>query len=308
MLRHANSIYMLHVHIVHGCQLRCVGCPNSTLLGKVRRMSVEDFSTILDNVDVQHVHSLRLFNFGEPLLHKNLAGIVAEIPKQSWKPSIVEITTNAQYVNWDDFEEMLKLEVVNKIVVSADGDGSPESYERLRPPSKWSKLMEFLEQARVLRDRWSPATQIYTRSVVEKQEDKETWRQVVEPLGWIPRFRGWMILPEASTNPSGRIPIKRTGLCATMQDPEVFSAHPWHGEINFLYVDQDGTVVPCCLHPMAGKFGNLKNNTHNEILNGPLRQAFIEKMRTDRPSMPVCSQRELGPSGDEGPSFHNAVV
>ena len=152
----ANSIFMLHADIVHGCQLRCVGCPNSTIMDKVQRVSVEDYATILGNIDVDYVHTMRLYNYGEPLLHKDLPGIVELIPQQKWKASIVEITTNAQYCNWDNFEEMLKLQVVNKIVVSCDGDGTAESYERLRPPSKWPKLLEFLERAHALKEKMVP--------------------------------------------------------------------------------------------------------------------------------------------------------
>jgi hypothetical protein len=42
--RTARSIYNLHFDIVHGCQLRCTGCPNSTLQPKIKRISVEDFN------------------------------------------------------------------------------------------------------------------------------------------------------------------------------------------------------------------------------------------------------------------------
>ena len=153
-----RHIYNLHMDIVHGCQLRCVGCPNSTLLPKVKRISVADFSRILGNIDVEAVHTLRLFNFGEPLLHKDLPGILAEIPKQRWSTEVVEISTNAQHVDWDSLARALELKVLTRLVVSCDGDGTPGEYERLRPPSKWSKLIEFLERTRELRDRHSPIT------------------------------------------------------------------------------------------------------------------------------------------------------
>ena len=299
----ASSIFMLHVDIVHGCQLRCVGCPNSTIMDKVERISVADFNLILGNIDVDHVHTMRLYNYGEPLLHRDLPGIVEQIPRQRWKPSIVEITTNAQYCDWDNFEEMLKLQVVNMIVVSCDGDGTAESYERLRPPSKWSKLLEFLERTQALKEKWSPATQLYTRSIVESEQDKQAWRALVEPKGWLPRFRGWMILPEAATNPTNRQPERPQGLCFFMQNADVFTQHQWHGEINLLYVDADGTVVPCCIHPKAGVLGNLKHQTYNEILHGPQRAQFKLRMETDRASMSVCGNCEFGPAGAEGPSF-----
>ena len=40
MTPRATSIYNLHFDIVHGCQLRCVGCPNSILQPKIKRMPV----------------------------------------------------------------------------------------------------------------------------------------------------------------------------------------------------------------------------------------------------------------------------
>ena len=73
-----KHIYAVHFDIVHGCQLRCVGCPNSTLEPKIQRIAVDDFAKCLANIDVERIHTLRLFNYGEPLLHKQLASIVAQ--------------------------------------------------------------------------------------------------------------------------------------------------------------------------------------------------------------------------------------
>jgi radical SAM protein with 4Fe4S-binding SPASM domain len=303
----ASSIYNFHFDIVQGCQLRCLGCPNSTLQPKIKRMSREDFERCLGNVDVDWVHTLRLFSFGEPLLHKDLSGLVACIPQQKWKVSIVELSTNAQQVYWDDFEAMLKLEVVNRLVVSCDGDGTPEEYERLRPPSKWENLIEFLDRARYLRDRWSPATQLVTRTVIQRASDKERWLEILKPRGWTPEFRGWMSLPEAAVNMVGREPEIPEGVCFFLADPAQFTAHPWAGQINLLHVNWDGSVVPCCAHPNAGNFGNLKDQTYNEILAGDARRRFIETMERNRHGMAICGQCEMGPVGNEGPSFAAAV-
>jgi radical SAM protein with 4Fe4S-binding SPASM domain len=306
--RQPKHIFTAHIDIVHGCQLQCVGCPNSVLLPKVKRISVEDFSTILGNIDVERIHTLRLYNFGEPLLHKNLAEIVAQIPKQTWKPSVVEISTNAQRVDWQDFEAMLKLEVVNKLVVSCDGDGSPSEYERLRPPSKWEKFIEFLERARELRDRWSPSTQLWTRSVIRTQQDAQRWEDILRPRGWTPEFRRWMALPEAKENLTGREMVAPKGSCVFLAQPEEFYAHPWFGEINLLYVDADGTVVPCCMHPQAGVLGNLRTHKFSEILFGAGRRQMKEMMDTDRASMPVCGECDVGPVGKEGASYWSQLT
>ena len=298
-----NSIFMVHIDIVHGCQLQCIGCPNSTLMDKVKRVEVDHFAKILNNIDVDHIHTLRLFNFGEPLLHRQLDKIVAEIPKQKWKASIVELSTNAQFTDWDNFEEMLKLQVINKIAVSCDGDGSKEKYEELRPPGKMEKLMKFLEKTKALCDKWSPATELVTRTIVETEQDKTNWLKILTPLGWTPEFRNWMILPEAKENPSQRQVQKTDGKCFFVADPSEFKNHPWHGDINLLYVDYDGTVVHCCFHPQAGKFGDLSKYKYSDIINSSQRFEFIQTMETDRENMSICGKCEVGPVGKEGPSF-----
>ena len=302
-----NDIYDLQFDIVHGCQLRCVGCPNSTLLPKIERISVDDFNICLQNIDVKRIHCMRLFSFGEPLLHKNLSGIISVIPKQKWIVENVEISTNAQYVEWEDFENALKQQVITRLVVSCDGDGTPEEYERLRPPAKWQKLIEFLERARELRDQSSPSLQLATRTIVRTAQDMERWREILVPRGWTPEFRGWMSLPESAQNMTERKLQVPQGPCFFVADPEEFAQHPWPGEIRLLYVDADGTVVPCCTHPRAGVFGNLKRQKFSEILSGRARAAFKAQMAKNRAAMPICGQCDMGGVGHEGPSFHSSM-
>lgn len=300
-----NSIYMLHLDVVGGCQLRCVGCPNSTLLPKVRQVPLPLFDTILGNIDVDHVHTLRLFNYGEPLLHAQFSEILKRLPHQRWQAEEVEVSTNAQYVYWEDFEEAISTRVMTRLVVSCDGDGTPESYERLRPPGKWSKFVDFLQRARDLRDKLHPNMELVTRSVVETKADMEGWRKVLEPLGWEAEFRTWKALPESIENKTGRQPDVPAGICTFMAPSERFS-HQYHGELNQLYVDWDGTVVPCCAHPRAGDLGSLAKAPFSEIIKGPKRQTFLEQLESDRHAMPICGQCEYGPPEDPGPSFdHN---
>lgn len=303
-----KHIFQAQLDIVHGCQLQCVGCPNSVLLPKVERISVEDFGLCLSNIDVERINTLRLFNFGEPLLHKEISQIVALIPKQKWRASVVEISTNAQWVDWDEFERMMKLEIVNRLVVSCDGDGTPEAYESLRPPSKWSKFIEFLERAAALRDKWAPATQLLTRSIVREHSDMKRWNQILLPRGWTPEFRRWMALPESRENMTGRVSMAPKGPCVYFAEPSDYVAHPWFGEIHMLSMDADGTVVPCCMHPKAGNFGNLKTQKFSEIRHGQARRDMLDAMKTNRGAMSVCGTCEIGPVGNEGPSYWSAVA
>lgn len=303
-----RHLYFAQLDIVHGCQLKCVGCPNSLIESKIERISVDDFARCLANIDVEHIHTLRLFNFGEPLLHRELSQLVALIPQQAWKVSVVEISTNGQQVDWDELERMLKLEVLTRLVVSCDGDGTPEDYERLRPPSRWERLVEFLDKAAYLRDRWAPATQLMTRTVVKTEDDMLRWEAFLRPRGWLPEFRRWMALPESKENLTGRVVMAPRGPCVYFAEPTDFPHHPWFGEINGLYMDADGTVVPCCMHPRAGEFGNLKHQTYSEIRQGSARAGMLAAMQSNRAAMPICNTCEIGPAGNEGPSFWTTVA
>ena len=270
-----------HFEIVRGCQLRCVGCPNSTLVPKVQRIEPEDFDACLRNIDVKHIAYLRLFNYGEPLLHRRLSEVLACIPRQAWSVGSVEISTNAQFVDWHDLERAIKIRILNNLSVSCDGDGTPGDYERLRPPGKWDKMIEFLERARALRDRHDPGLTLMTRTVCVDPEAQARWRRVLEPRGWTPEFRGWLYLPESEQNMTGREISAPRRVCSFQ------AVH------NRLYVDWDGTVVPCCAHPRAAVLGNLHEARFSEIIRTHTRARFLKQMAMDRASMPICNACEF---------------
>lgn len=267
--------------IVHGCQLRCVGCPNSTLKPKIKQIAPADFGRALSNIDVTGVNLFRLFNFGEPLLHQALADILLEIPKQPWRARVIEISTNAQYHDFQVLAEAFKTGVLSRLNVSCDGDGTADDYERLRPPGKWDKLMEFMHKARELRDRYAPNMVLMTRTICTDPEAQLRWKSIMEPLGYRVEFRDWQYLPEASINM-----LKRS-----LNVPDEVCSFIKPG--NRLYVDWDGTVVPCCVHPQADVFGNLFEQKYSEILQGQRRAAMIKAMQTDRYGMKICNQCEF---------------
>jgi len=271
-----RSLLVLHFDIVRGCQLSCVGCPNSLLQPKVERISREDFATCLANIDVRMIKLFRMFNYGEPLLHRDLAGLLDIIPRQSWRAQQIELSTNAQFVHWPSFEAALATGVLTRLVVSCDGDGTPESYEALRPPSRWPVMLAFLEKAREIRDRVHPTLDLMTRTICTDPQAQARWQAILEQRGWRPDFRGWLPLP-GSTRSVEKPNIPGQGVC-------VFQAN-----VTQAYVDMDGSVVPCCAHPGAAILGNLKQERLSEILLGPVRSDFLASLATRDPRFPICA-------------------
>lgn len=261
--------------VVHGCQLRCVGCPNSTLKPKISCISADDFNLCLGNIDVNKIKVFRLFNFGEVFLHPALVDILAQIPQHRFRVKTVEICTNAQVYRPEVIEAIFRQGILNLLVVSCDGNGTPEEYEKLRTPAKWPKLIEFLEGVSKMRDQYAPNIQLHTRSICTDTQDQQRWLDLLTPLGWEPEFRDWIHLPD--TEGQSWSDFKGAdGVCAYMQ------------RTDRLYCDADGTVVPCCWHPRAFTLGNLKEQKYSEIISGPRYAEMIEQMATDRASMSIC--------------------
>jgi len=77
-------------------------------------------------------------------------------------------------------------------------------------------------RARTLRDRYAPALQLITKTIVRSQEDMERWRDVLVPRGWTPEFRGWMALPESAQNMTQREIMAPSGPCFFLVEPDEY--------------------------------------------------------------------------------------
>ncbi|MGJ4925561.1 radical SAM protein [Bradyrhizobium sp. HKCCYLS2038] len=284
-----RQLTTVHFDVVGGCQLRCVGCPNSGLNPRPEFISPDLFRRCLANIDVQKITLLRLFNYGEPLLHPQLEEIGRSLRDCPTDINWIEISTNAQCNAEDRLEALVAMGVVNLLTISCDGDGTPAQYEALRPPAKWSKLMSFLSVARDLAARY-PRLHLRARCVIEAPEDKRRWRDVLKPYGVHPEFRGWLQLPDSIRDKArDKVPMGEGG-CAIAADP------------HNLYVDHRGNIVPCCFHPGAAFLGNLGESRYSTLFASEARAAFLDALVSRRADMPVCSRCDVGADLNVSPS------
>jgi len=266
-------IKKLGIDIIRGCQLRCVGCPNSTLKPKIEFCDPADFEKMLNNIDAR-LKILRLYNFGEPMLHPQLDDMVKTIRKSRLKPKQIDVTTNGQYWNHDVFKRAFGQKIVTHLYVSCDGDGTPEDYERLRPPAKWDKLIEFMVKIKEMRDDLCHKMHLRTRTITTNKY-KKRWTKLLKPMGFKPEFRQWTTRTDVK-NPPWKARKVPNGVCKYVKSKDL------------LYVDYDGTVVPCCVHPKAAIYGNLLKTKASEILNGKNRELFYKTMKKHRSVLEVC--------------------
>ena len=277
-----RDILDFRIDVVHGCQLRCIGCPNSLLKPKIQFITKEIFAACLKNMDVKSIHAVRPYVFGEPFLHPELPDLLAMLGEQPWTMKNMEVSTNGMAHNFDMIEELFKKGLVGQLSVSCDGDGTPESYEMHRPPAKWNKLMLFLETINEFRNRYAPDMQLNTRTICTNPDDYSRWRTVLEARGWNPTFRDWCDLPGSEKNQGKQLAGVKNELCEFVQ-------------LRSIFVDYDGTVIPCCSHPRAAVLGNLTEQTYTEIRSGIKRKEFLKKLKSSRIQMPICGQCNVSP-------------
>jgi hypothetical protein len=233
----------------------------------------------LEHVDVSHIEYLKLYNFGEIFLHDNLDKILVQIPKQRWKTKHVEISTNGQCMDEGRIESVFRSGIITRFGVSADGDCTAEKYEELRRGAKWDRLIMFLLMVEQARRKHSPHTKIFLKVI--PTGGKKEWKEFAAGIGWEIEWRKWRKAPEsvAFDGVSRRVP---KGPCKHVTSSRLR-----------VYVDWDGTVVPCCNHPRAGVFGSLKSHKLSGILKGFSRKGVIREMKHNRRNMTICGQCEV---------------
>jgi len=262
-------IVKAHLDITKGCQLRCVGCPNSGLQWKPEFMSPEVFKQCVGNIDVERIELFRLYNFGEPLLNPYLVEIAREVPRE--KCDIVEVSTNGQVHVFERIETLMREGLMDTFMLSCDGDGTPEDYERLRPPAKWDRLLKFMEVVKGMKDKTGSPVNLSIRSICETQEGRTRWKAVAGARGWGFQFRDWLPFADSVR----MVDTKSTGAC-----PDMVNEQP------SLFVHYDGAAVPCCCHPRAFVMGDLKTEKFTEVWS---RRGFYRtQMEWFRDKMPVC--------------------
>ena len=274
-----NQIDTFHFDIVQGCQLRCIGCPNSILLPKIDHITAEKFAQCLANVDVDRVDVFRLFNFGEPFLHPDLGGLLNVLKQQKWQANKVEISTNAMIFDEKKVRDIMSSGMVTHFYVSCDGDATPAEFERLRPPAKWDKLIHFLEEVRRIKQELESPIELKTRNICMTEDGRARWLSVLGARGWEPEFREWNILPGSSGEPWGRPPIVTNKVCWQMSGVNLF-------------VDCHGDVIPCCAYPDLPPMGNLLTEKFSDVHRGAPRKKMLNFLKTDRVNDKICGNCE----------------
>ena len=264
-----------YVEITNVCNLSCTFCPKTKRTP--RTMTAEEFSLVLDRLR-DRVTYVYLHVMGEPLLHPQLAELMAAAKKRGMK---ICITTNGTLLRKRS-GELLAARNLHKLSVSLhsfEGNGRAVSEER-----------EYLEEV------WDFAVKASARGVIValrlwNEGGAETLNGGI--LDFLREKLGSSVWPETrdgSFKLADHLYLER----AQKFDWPDLGADEADTQFCYALRDQlgvlaDGTVVPCCLdHEGDIALGNIFEEELDTILNNARARELRRGFSRRQPAEALC--------------------
>jgi radical SAM protein with 4Fe4S-binding SPASM domain len=279
--------FVVQIFPIYACNFRCKYCHFSSDRDKffvtdVISLDLGLFKKCIDDMTSfpQKIKTLRLVGMGEPLLHKDLAAMVAYAKRQDIADT-VEILTNASLLTHDRSDELIDAGL-DRIVVSIQGTG-PEKYQEISGVN--IDFEKFRDNLRYFYKR-KKKTRIYFKVVdcalIDKDDEARFFELFGDSCDTIGIEHAVPIFPGAEYNDklgAGNEMISQFGL--TVPHIEI-CPQPFY----LMQINSDGKVVGCHSIPYPQIIGDCNNGAVPEIWNGDTFRDFRLKMLNGRRS--VC--------------------
>lgn len=285
------------------CNLKCSFCNREEVIGALQHMSIKNFRQILEKLKNHPIKEAKLMGMGEPLLHPQF-DIICKLFKQYFPDAFLIVATNCQYpINpgtkmHDKFQECMKY--IDLLYFSIDG--YKESYERDRSPAKWSKLISFLDNFKLMNRFDCKVTCNYVVNPdnvydIEIINDKIVNKYKLEELR-INIAQNWS---EDESMPGGYT-LQDIDYLRTNWQNNIKGKDKWDFKDCFwvkegIYVTVEGEVKMCCLNTGARSFGNMLYTDLDRIRTSDRYFKVKNGCVTNKPSEHCvkCSYKELVP-------------
>jgi len=262
------------------CNLRCPLCPTGQKNPDPKRglIRFSDFNKIVDEIG-GHLLLIRLYNWGEPLLNKDLVSMIDYAVK---KRITVNISTNLNTIDEEIGEKLLKA-FPYKIFVSCDGT-SAQTYSRYHVGGNFSTVIHNMKMLARLK---KGTRNYYTRIIWlfhvfnHNQHEIEIAKKMAREIGVeihinpmrtdmgkeifetaaqaIDRDRDW--IPDDPKYCPFNLETK------TVRKEKTFCELPWKE----LVINWEGSVLPCCsVFEEKYSFGNAFTEGIRTIWNNTL--------------------------------------
>lgn len=270
----------IRIENTNACGYRCFMCPREKQTRKIGFMSIEDFKVVLERLPKKPC-SMDLHGYGEPFLDKHLLEKIYLASKSGPFSTRVFSTLGIEF---SDIQlKMIALSKLKFLTISMYGYDR-DSYKKIHGTDKFDlvqknieKLIKYIKQLR------SPLILVLKVFDYENETDgQHNMHAFKKLLDFYSSNHVLVIKTKAWHNyGNGRTfnPFSKK-LCPVVEGVRK----------NILQVTWDLHVIPCCFDYDASlKFGNLKNQSLEEIFSSEAYHTFIDNHKKgDLSKMIVC--------------------
>lgn len=262
------------------CNLKCPLCPTGQAVsGRPKgKMSFTDFQRIIDEMG-DYLYSLRLENWGEPLLNKDISDMVAYATSKRISTSF---NTNLCLLDKETAEKLI-LSGLKHIKISLDGS-KEDSYLKYRVGGDFNKVVDnikLLVDTRNTLNKPNPFIEVQFIVMKHNQDEIVQIKQLCKELNvdalhiakLHPDMREELFYPDSHSIVKFADWLPADSMYSLFDYKTKTRKHNIK-RCNYLWtscvVNYDGGVVPCCsIFDQKYDFGNLFQSAFQHIWNGP---------------------------------------
>ena len=272
------------------CNLACPTCPTGT--GKIKplpQMSLARFDEVLGALRPK-LRNLALWNYGEPLLNRELPAMIAHAKTAG--VGVVKVSSNVHFLDELRGGALLR-SGLDVLILSVDG-ASQESYATFRKDGDFAKVaaaVAWLCEEKKRLDLKKPRIELQFIAMRHNEHELPRMRELAREWG-VDALRVKTVGADDDATkdlvPAARLLSRYAADRTTPNVRHAFCTMAWDHTV----VNVDGSVTPCCyLRPDMGEefvMGNVFDADFSTIWRGEKYRAFRAAMLAGRADMPVC--------------------
>ncbi|MEO8699339.1 MAG: glycosyltransferase [Kofleriaceae bacterium] len=274
------------------CNLACPTCPTGT--GKIKplpQMTLAKFDHLMGEL-APRMRNVALWNYGEPLLNKELPAMIAHAKTAGIR--VVKVSSNVHFLDGERGSALLR-SGLDVLILSVDG-ASQATYETFRKDGDFGHVATSIAWLCAEKKRLGlakPRIELQFIAMRHNEHELPEMRRLAHEWG-VDALRVKTVGADDDATktlvPASRLLSRYAADGETPNVRHAFCTMAWDHTV----VNVDGSVTPCCyLRPDMGEafvMGNVFESSFQSIWRGEKYRAFREQMLEGRAEMPVCNR------------------
>ncbi len=291
--------FSLMIEPTNACNLRCPLCPTGrgTLGRPAAALPLDLYRACLRELG-PYLMELNLTNYGEPMLHRDLAAMVAEAKATGAR---VLLGTNGHFLGEAACRQLVE-SGLDGIYISVDATDA-ETYAKYRQRGDFTQVLDGTRRllaARQALGRANPVVELQFLVMKHNESQIDGFRALAAELGADRRIIKPVSFNVADWDDPGtrrtfadffptreefRVYVQEGDAWRWKRETLAFCTAPWRT----LTVLADGAIVPCCRDPRGVyTMGHIADGVL-KVWNGPQYRAFRRHMAKHRDRMSICN-------------------